>query len=91
MVVYWDGKLLRDLTGNEYVDLLPIIVTGSGISQLLTVAKLSSGTGQAQATAVCESLKDSNIEQNVDGLSFDTTGSNTGLTSDAPVFVFNRP
>ena len=88
MVVYWDGKLLRDLTGNEYVDRLLIFVTGSAISQLLTVAKLSSGTGQAQATAVCESLKDSNIKQDIVGLSFDTTGSNTGLTSDAPVFLF---
>ena len=43
LVVHWDGKLLRDLTTKQYVDRLPVIVTGNGVSQLLKVAKLPKG------------------------------------------------
>lgn len=47
LVVHWNGKLLKDLTGNDHVERLPIIVTGEGISKLFTVAKLAPGTGEA--------------------------------------------
>ncbi|KAK2713797.1 hypothetical protein QYM36_009621 [Artemia franciscana] len=51
-VVHWDDKLIAGLTGKEQVDQLPVIVSGKGVYQLLTVAKLTSGTGEAQASAV---------------------------------------
>ena len=53
-----DGKLLMDFTGNDYVDRLPIIVTGFGVQQLLGVPKIGSGTGLNQATAVMAALKE---------------------------------
>ena len=34
LVVHWDGKLLRDLTGTEKLDRLPILVSGQGVTQL---------------------------------------------------------
>ncbi|KAK2713260.1 hypothetical protein QYM36_009210 [Artemia franciscana] len=36
LVVHWDGKLIAGLTSKEQVDQLPIIVSGKGVSQLLT-------------------------------------------------------
>lgn len=35
LVVHWDGKLLKDLTGNDHVDRFPIIVTGEGFQSCL--------------------------------------------------------
>ena len=87
LVVHWDGKLLRDLTGNDHVDRLPVIITGENVSQLLTVAKLPCGTGEAQSNAVCDALRDWGLESNVAGLSFDTTSSNTGWISGACVRI----
>ena len=78
LVVHWDGKLLQDLTGNEYVDMLPVFESGKNISKLLNVAKLLSGTGEAQAKAVHMALADWGITRKVCGLCFDTS-SNTGL------------
>ena len=42
-MVHWDGKLILKLTGKQKEDRLPVLVSGKGISQLLTVAKLSAG------------------------------------------------
>ena len=32
LVVHWDGQLMEDLTTKSYVDRLPVIFTGDGIS-----------------------------------------------------------
>ncbi|GBN16136.1 hypothetical protein AVEN_70530-1 [Araneus ventricosus] len=34
-IVHWDGKLLPELTGKEKIDMLPIIISGKGVSQML--------------------------------------------------------
>lgn len=78
LAVHWDGKLLLDLTGNQKVDRLPIVVAGAGVQKLLSVPKLESGTGERQATAVHECLLEWNLEESVKALVFDTTASNTG-------------
>ena len=87
LTVHWDGKLLMDLTGNEYVDRLPIIVTGVGVQQLLGVPKIGSGTGLNQATAVMAALKEWGISERVAAISFDTTASNTGHLKGACVIL----
>lgn len=87
LVVHWDGKLIPDLTGSEQVDRLPVIVSGKGVSQLLTVAKLPSGTGQAQATAVYEAVEDWGVSDNISAMCFDTTASNTGRLAGACVLL----
>ncbi|KAK0066935.1 hypothetical protein Bpfe_003670 [Biomphalaria pfeifferi] len=63
LTVQWDGKLLEDLTTREHVDRLPILISGVGCEQLLAVPKLSSGTGESQATAVVNEIKQWGIEK----------------------------
>ncbi|KAK2706392.1 hypothetical protein QYM36_016436 [Artemia franciscana] len=64
-VVHWDGKLIPDLIGKEKVDCLPVLVSGKEVLQLLTVAKLPSGTGEAQASAVFGAIEDWGIPGNI--------------------------
>jgi len=51
LVAHSDGKLIADLTTKEKVDRLPVIASGKGVSQLLTVAKLESGSCEAQTNS----------------------------------------
>jgi hypothetical protein len=87
LVIHWDGKLLPDLTNVEKVDRLPVLVSGKEVSKLLTVAKLSSGAGESQASAVYEALNDWNIADMVRAMCFDTTASNTGHNTGACVLL----
>ncbi|ESN94171.1 hypothetical protein HELRODRAFT_163957 [Helobdella robusta] len=68
LAVHWDWKLLLDLTGNQKVDRLPIVVEGAEVEKLLPVPKLESGTGERQATAVHECLLEWNLEESVKAL-----------------------
>ena len=43
---------MKDITGEEVVDRLPVFVSGNGVDQLLGVPKLTSGTGENTAVAV---------------------------------------
>jgi hypothetical protein len=52
LTVHWDSKLMCDLTGNEKVDRLPILVPTMGDQKLLDIPKLATGTGQVMAQAV---------------------------------------
>ena len=45
-VVHWDGKMMKDITGQETVDRLPILVSMNGCSKLLSVPMIQSGTGK---------------------------------------------
>lgn len=87
LVVHWDGKMMEDLTSREHVDRLPVLVSGFGEEQLLGVPKLPSGTGQAQASAVLNSLDEWGLSARVAALCFDTTASNTGLHSGACTLI----
>ena len=90
LTVHWDGKLMEDLTSHEHVDRLPVLISGVGVEQLLGVPKLSSGTGEAQASAVVGCLEKWGIEDQVAALCFDTTASNTGHRSGACSLIEHR-
>ena len=76
LVVHWDGKLLQDLTGKDKVDRLPVLVTSvDESSQLLAVPKIAARIGSAQATGVFTVLQDWKIQENIQGMCFDTTSS----------------
>jgi len=51
---------MEDLTSKEHIDPLPILISGVGVEQLLSIPKLSYGTGEAhfaaQATAIIACL-----------------------------------
>jgi len=87
VVVHWDGKLMEELTSKQHVDRLPVIVTGEGISQLLGVPKIPSGTGEAQASAVKHLLEEWDLCDQVGALCFDTTAANTGNKAGACVLL----
>jgi len=46
LIVHWDGKQLRDLTGVRKVNRLPILVSGGGKEHLLAVAQVVNGHGR---------------------------------------------
>ena len=83
LTVHWDGKLMEDLTSHQHVDRLPVLISGAGVEQLLGVPKLSSGTGEAQASAVVQCWEVWGIQDQMTALCFDTTASNTGHRSGA--------
>ena len=87
LVVHWDGKMMKDITGQETVDRLPILVSMNGCSKLLSVPMIQSGTGENQANAVIETLNMWGITDNVQALSFDTTSSNTGRHNGACILI----
>jgi hypothetical protein len=60
------------------VDRLPVLVSGAGVSKLLGVPKLPSGTGEETAKAVVDCLEEWEIKDRIQAISFDTTSSNTG-------------
>ncbi|GBM75037.1 hypothetical protein AVEN_213331-1 [Araneus ventricosus] len=87
LIVHWDGKLLPELTGKEKIDRLPIIISGKGVSQMLSVAKLSSATGEAQAQVIYNALNEWDITDKVIGMSFDTMSANTGKDKGACILL----
>ena len=76
LTIHWDGKLLPALTSKKKVDRLTILVSGEGISKLLGVPAIASGTGKDQAF-VFILIIDWNIIDRVTCMCFDTTVSNT--------------
>ena len=88
LLLHWDGKLLPDITGGkETVDRIAVLVTSSGEEMLLGVPKIGRGTGKEQAEACLATLDQCSLRQNVVGLVFDTTASNTGLKNGACTFI----
>ena len=69
------------------VDRLSVGVTGHNVDKILGIAKLSAGTGEAQAKAVVHLLNFWDIIGDVIGMSFDTTASNTGSKNGACVVL----
>jgi hypothetical protein len=75
------------VTGSDHVDRLPVLVSGLNVSKLLGVPKLPAGTGAAMANAVVACLDDWQIKNQVKGMSFDTTSSNTGHKAGACTLI----
>ena len=87
LTVHWDGKLIPDLTDCKNVDCLPILASTQGETQLLSVPKLPSATGEAQARAIFQALEDWNLQDSIGAMCFDTTSSNTGRINGACVIL----
>jgi len=78
---------MQDLTTKERIDRLPILISGVGSGQLLAVPTVSAITGEVQAAAVVNALKQWGIEARVAAMCFDTTASNTGHRQGAWVLI----
>lgn len=81
LIVHWDGNLTEDLTRKEHVDRFPVLVSHIGISYLLCVGKLPSGTREEQAKAFFFCIAKLGAKVRVARMGFDTTTSNTGRHS----------
>ena len=89
LTLHFDGKMMKDVTGDEKVDRLPILVSGAGFEHLLAIPKLSSSTGANIANALMDTVTSWDLQNCVKALSFDTTASNTGHKGGACV-LFER-
>jgi len=87
LTAHWDGKMMSDIAGREIDDPLPVVISGLGIDQLLSVPKVAAGTGDNMATSVCEALQEWGLTDNVKSLCFDTTSSNTGVRKGACTLI----
>ena len=83
---YWDGKLLEGLVGKKHIDRLPILVSGHGISKLLGMPKLVSGTGEIVVTSVFNTIVHWAITDQMSAI-YDTTTSNTWQPAGACVLL----
>ncbi|KAK0063561.1 hypothetical protein Bpfe_007202 [Biomphalaria pfeifferi] len=90
LVIHWDGKLLPRVTNQGKVDRLAVIVTGHNVEQLFGVPELVSGTGERQASAVITCFDNWKLRDNVVGMCFDTTVSNTGRQTGACHLIEER-
>ena len=86
MVVHLNGSLLEDITGNEVVDCLPVVISGSGFIQLIGVPKLDCRTDSETADVLHQALlfgkcqiTDRKLINKVKGMCFDTTALNIVL------------
>ena len=80
VVVHWDGKILI-LKGGVESNRVAVYVSGldsSGFRKLLGCPETSDGTGRSEAEVVQRLLESWGVGEQVCGLVFDTTSSNTG-------------
>ena len=85
VVVHWDGKILT-MKGNVESNRVAVYVSGldsSGFRKLLGCPETSDGTGRSEAEVVQKLLESWGVGDQVCGLVFDTTASNTGSESGA--------
>lgn len=75
------------MTGQEKVERLPVIVSSDCEEKLLGVPKLLNGTGRVIANAVLDTLNEWRLTDRIQGMSFDTTASNTGNVKGACLFL----
>ena len=87
--VHWDGKTLT-LKRNKKTNRVCVYLTGVGADssrKLLGVPETPSGTGAAEAKVVTDMLTSWDVMDEVVGIVFDTTSSNTGAEKGACKFV----
>ncbi|XP_042208413.1 uncharacterized protein LOC121856780, partial [Homarus americanus] len=87
-VVHWDGKLVKNVVGEEE-HRQAIFISGCGHEEgkLLAVLPVKDGTGLTQARATARAIEDWSCASNVKALCFDTTSSNTGRVQGAVVHL----
>ncbi|KAK3924129.1 DNA-directed RNA polymerase subunit beta'' [Frankliniella fusca] len=88
LVVHFDGKLFpssEDAAKNA--DRLPIVVSGKNIEKLLGIPELVHGSGQCIADAVVSHVLDWDLKEQIIGLVFDTTSTNSGRWGGACILI----
>ena len=89
VTVHWDGKIVS-LKGNIKSNRVCVYLTGVDADQdrkLLGVPETASGTGHDEAKVVTDMLVHWGVQEEVVGIVFDTTSSNTGAESGACKYI----
>ncbi|CAH1098577.1 unnamed protein product [Psylliodes chrysocephalus] len=81
LVLHWDSKLLPSVAHGK--DRVAVLVTGKDFEHLLGVPVAQKGTGEQMAELVIREIHRFGLSDNIIGMSFDTTSSNTGLIQGA--------
>ena len=89
LLLHWDGKMLPGLTRvhADRENRVAIVVSWKNNEMLLGTPHIPSGTGKDHANVYTELLYKWNIAEQVRGLVFDTTASNTGINSGACTLI----
>ena len=85
VVLHWDGKILK-LKAGKKADFVCVYISGADadkLTKLLGVPEVVSGSGKDQKDVAVEMMTKWNIFEQVTGLVFDTTSSNTGAENGA--------
>jgi len=83
LIAHFDGKLLQHQDRTKH-DCLAIVVSGRDVEKLLGIARLSIGSGALMGQKVVEFVQEwSGVAENLAGLCFDTTASNTRIHAGA--------
>lgn len=84
-VVHWDGKILK-VRGNNQSNRVCVYISGVGkdtTKKLLAVPETDDGTGAAEAEVVKSALTQWGMKQEICGMVFDTTSTNSGENTGA--------
>jgi hypothetical protein len=88
LVVHFDGKLLPCISGGPTKeDRVAILVSGCKVEKLLGVPKIPQGTGEQVSQKAVDTITDWNVQEQLVGMSFDTTSANTGRINGACVLL----
>jgi hypothetical protein len=88
LIIHLDGKLLPAISGGpEKEDRVAIVVSGKEVEKLLAIPKVAQGTGDLVAQAAATAINDWKLTDEIVGISFDTTASNTGHLNGACVLL----
>jgi hypothetical protein len=91
LVLHWDGKLLPQATCQcNHEDRIAVITSGVDFEELLGVPVAADGSGKEVADVVMKEVRRLALEDNIIGLSFDTTASNSGMLSGACMRIQNE-
>lgn len=69
-VICWDTKYFPDLTGDDRVDHIPILISQESGDQLLGIPKLATATGSSTAEAVYDSAAEWKTLDRIVGMCF---------------------
>ncbi|KAK3925600.1 Serine protease inhibitor Kazal-type 5, partial [Frankliniella fusca] len=88
LLVHFDGKMFPSTEdADKKADRLPVVVSGKNVEKLLGIPELPHGSGQCISDAVVNLVKEWELQDDVIGLVFDTTATNSGQWGGACILI----
>ena len=83
LTVHFDGKRLSESFPENFVERIPVLLTGVNLCTLIGIPKTSEGTGKNIAELIYAEAEKEDILNLIVAISFDTTSTNTGCNNGA--------